>query len=117
MRVFGTWNGGHSYGTGDVFTDMETWPSLGAARDALRARANGGGWPVDDGAHVVDFAEDGYATVGHAVGRIAYPAVSENTEIMIYAAQKVGARWSVVADYPMIRLCLGPRGGVRSESC
>lgn len=117
MRVFGTWHGGSNYGLGDVFADMETWPSLKAAKLALWLRADSNGYPVDDGAHVVDFDEDGNATVGLAQGGIAYPCVdAEASYLDLFPARRDGDGWTIDVDYPMTRLKLGPRGGVQVEN-
>ncbi|MGG7572562.1 hypothetical protein [Streptomyces sirii] len=117
MRVFGTWHGGSNYGLGDVFLDMESWPSLEAAKAALQIRAKSGGLPVDDGAHVVDFDEDGHATVGHAQGAVSYPCVNvEAAYLDLFPAGRDGDGWTVDVGCLMARLTLGPRGGVRVEN-
>ncbi|WP_158713024.1 hypothetical protein [Streptomyces sp. NRRL S-1813] len=117
MRVFGVWHGGTGYATGDVVTHMESWSSLKAAKLALWRRADSNGYPVDDQAHVVDFDEDGRATVGLAQGAIIYPCVeAKETDIHLYAANRDGDGWAVAVDYPTARLFLGPRGGVRIEN-
>jgi hypothetical protein len=117
MRVFGVWRGGDDLSADDVFEQMETWPSLRAAKLALRLRADSGGYPVDDQAHAVRFEDEGRATVGEARGFIAYHGVdAAKTDIHLYAARKDGDGWAVAVDYPSARLCLGPRGGVQVES-
>ncbi|MEV3856094.1 hypothetical protein AB0J38_17435 [Streptomyces sp. NPDC050095] len=116
MRVFGTWHGGPGYGTGTVFDDMETWPSLKSAKLALwlRTKLNG---PVYDGARAVDFTDDGPATVGDETDGFMFPGVDETqAEILLYPARRIGRKWDVAADHPYARLYLGPRGGVRIES-
>ncbi|MGA4948638.1 hypothetical protein [Streptomyces lydicamycinicus] len=117
MRVFGTWHGGSNYGLGDVFLDMESWPTLEAAKAALLIRARSGGLPVDDGAHVVDFDDDGRATVGLARGSVIYPCVdAAESYVDLFVGRRDGDGWTIDVDYPMARMKLGPRGGVQVEN-
>ncbi|MFD5392786.1 hypothetical protein ACFWJW_00790 [Streptomyces sp. NPDC127097] len=88
-----------------------------AAKTALQIRAMSGGLPVDDGAHVVDFDEDGRATVGHAQGSVIYPCVDAQVSYLdLFPASRDGDGWTIDVNCLMARLKLGPRGGVQVEN-
>ena len=96
-RVFGMWWGGDSYSTGYVDSDVETFPSLDAAKDALCERYELGDWQAQT-FHYVNKAREDVRT----------PAVSDNSEMWIWQADPTG----VSDPYPdsIIRLSRDAEG-------
>lgn len=96
---YGLWYGGYRYAVSDPVEDIEKFPNLNAARDALRDRfRDGASWRQE-----FDF-------VNRAPESVFTPAVSENSEILLFATPDGDA-------YPDRRVFFGPRGGVHIENC
>lgn len=89
---------------------VEYWPSLGAVRDSLWRRAR---WQTLPGFLNVRYA-DGHSEGGYLL--------SEQAEILVYACPEELTEDTVTdavfgaGAYPLHRLVMGPRGGVRTES-
>lgn len=103
MTVYALWYGGSSYGESDPDTDLEAFPSLSAAGEALRARY-----------------ERGYAFRQHFefVRRdpesVFCPAVSESTRMLVYLALDRDERGPCVHENgPDVEIKLGPGGAAR----
>lgn len=99
MTIYALWHGGSSYAHGDVETDVETFPSIRAAVDALQDRSKlGHGWQMP---------------FYYADGRTArvYTPNADDSSMWLWFADPRGN-----ADpYPDRVLSFGPRGGVRVE--
>lgn len=102
MTVYAMWYGGYSYSYGEIPEDLEVFPSIRAAGEALRARYESNGWRT--------------APVHYADGRQAltlFPAVDTTCSMDIYRYDPRTAH----EPYPDLRLTLGPRLGIRKEKC
>lgn len=99
--IYVMWWGGCSYSYGDMDRDLETFPSVQRAGEALRDRYD------SNGCRTVPFVyADG------RTDRTLLPAVTAgdtSMDVYLYDPREV-------ADpYPSLRLTLGPRLGVRRE--
>ncbi|MFD1935114.1 hypothetical protein ACFSKW_26930 [Nonomuraea mangrovi] len=95
---FGLWYGGNGYSTPEL-SDLEEFPSLADAGAKLIARHRDGYW-----------RRSRFAFVDRDPADVLTPCVGDDCEIWIYRSRES-------LDYPDRRLWLGPRGGIRSESC
>jgi hypothetical protein len=113
MRYVGMFSCPGYSGLGDLFSDGEYFANLEQAKSVLRDRFERGDYwrsSVDYAA----FDEDGKVT---GVGRsdyVFFPSVTEEAEFLLYV---VGRDGRVCDDYPDKLLKIGPRGGIRVESC
>jgi hypothetical protein len=113
MRYIGILTGPSYSGFADLFSEGELFSNIEHAKRALRERfRNGGYWrsSVDHPA----FDDDGKVTGVDSSDYVFFPAMSEEAEIVLYAVERDGR---VCDDYPDKLLKIGPRGGVRVESC
>lgn len=109
MTVYAMWHGGHSYSHGQLPEDLEVFPSIRAAGEALLARyeSNGG------------IAQ----SITYADGRevcVFFPTVDTTCSMEIYRVDpRVSYGEWVAARGPFpdpdLRLTLGPRLGIRRE--
>ncbi|MFL1427534.1 MULTISPECIES: hypothetical protein [unclassified Nocardiopsis] len=96
---YGLWFGGCGYSPSDPLEDIEKFPTLNAARDALRDRfRDGASWRQE------------FEFVNRDPEKVFTPAVSEDSEILLFATPDGDA-------YPDQRVYFGPLGGVRVENC
>lgn len=105
MRVFGLWWGGSSYNHGELATDCETWDSMLAAQRSFVHRYQLGYHERDLRARVVDFDEDGIATVGPMSGNL-HPVVSEDCYLDLYGYERLPEGRFRIFDEPYARLTL-----------
>ena len=96
MEVFAVWYGGPSYSTSDIHKDRERFPSIRAAERAFLERYESNG----------QYACPTFY-INREPGNLLFPAVTEESEMEIYA--------TATADEPWFRLTFGPRGGIRRE--
>lgn len=104
MTVYVMWWGGSSYSHGEMDRDLEVFPSVKRAGEALRDRYD------SNGSHTVPFVyADGRSE------RTLVPSVSidpwgpTSMEVYLYDPR------AVTDPYPDLRLTLGPRLGVKRE--
>lgn len=99
MTIYAMWHGGPSYAHGYIDSDVETFPTLAAARDALISRERSGYWFQQDFAFLTRPAESKFT-----------PCV-ESSSMTIWLADPTRNP----DPYPDRILSIGPRGGIRME--
>lgn len=99
MRVYGLWHGGADYAMPYVDNEnLEVFPSLGAAKAALRERQDTGGWQRQE----FTFADGRTASV-------LCPNVGPTSSITVWFYDPLECE----DPYPDRVIEFGPRGGVR----
>ena len=99
MPIFGLWHGGSNYSAPEL-TDAEIFPSIVAATDALRDRADSGHWCPQ--------------TFAYADGRTVTtltPCASDGATMALYVSNPA----TTDDPYPFRLLTIGPRGGVAHQ--
>lgn len=99
MTVYGLFHGGYSYSPPDLYDDLETFPSINAAKEALDER-----YHSDMRIHCTHHYADGHAK------RVLH-LCDESAELQLFLTDpRIGD------FYPDQRLFIGPRGGIRCEN-
>jgi len=87
--IYALWHGGSSYAAGDPVANLESFPSLSAARDAMERR-------FQEGA----FYTQNFEFVNREPERVFCPVVGEDSSMLVWMTAEVEDGVTYVGDYP-----------------
>lgn len=99
--IYALWFGGSGYSAGDMVEDLESFPSLAAAKAALSERRDRG----------YTFRQD-FEFVNREAESVYCPCVEDDSRMWCWRAADIIDGVTYVPDYPDYVIEFGPRGGV-----